>query len=48
MTPVERAAFKEIRGRPLITDVTSSRPQAEGSIAGDVIPEFCRTIWSFR
>lgn len=48
MTYVERAALykriEEVRGRPLITYVTSSRAEAQGVIASDVIPEFCRQI----
>ncbi|WP_301663214.1 SDH family Clp fold serine proteinase [Methanoculleus frigidifontis] len=48
MTYAERVEFyrqiEKERGRPLITYVTSSRPNAEGVIASDVIPEFCRQI----
>jgi hypothetical protein len=48
MTYAERVElYREIekeRGRPLITYVTSSRQNAEGVIASDVIPEFCRQI----
>ncbi len=48
MTYAERVELyrqiEEERGRPLITYVTSSRPNAEGVIASDVIPEFCRQI----
>ncbi|NLZ31446.1 MAG: hypothetical protein GX885_12055 [Methanomicrobiales archaeon] len=36
--------IEEKRRRPLITYVTSSRPNAEGIIASDVIPEICRQI----
>jgi hypothetical protein len=36
--------IEEERGRPLITYATSSRPNAEGVIASDVIPEICRQI----
>ncbi|WFN37182.1 hypothetical protein L1994_01970 [Methanomicrobium antiquum] len=32
------------RGRPLIAYITSSRQNAQGNIASDVIPEFCRQI----
>ncbi|WP_054847629.1 hypothetical protein [Methanoculleus chikugoensis] len=48
MTYAERVdLYKQIeeeRERPLITYVTSSRPNAEGIIASDVIPEICRQI----
>ncbi|MGC9434940.1 MAG: SDH family Clp fold serine proteinase [Methanomicrobiales archaeon] len=48
MTCAERAELYEQieieRGRPLITYITSSRSNAEGIIASDVIPEFCRQI----
>ncbi|MEN6518644.1 MAG: hypothetical protein ABFC38_10685 [Methanospirillum sp.] len=48
MSYVERAELyrriEEARSRPLVTYVTSSRPQAEGVIASDVIPELCRQI----
>jgi len=48
MTFVERAErYRQIeaeRGRPLIAYFTSTRQQAEGVMASDVIPEFCRQI----
>lgn len=48
MAYAERAELyrriEEIRGRPLITYVTSSRYHAEAGIASDVIPEFCQQI----
>ena len=36
--------IEEVRGRPLITYITSSRMNAAGIMAGDVIPEFCKQI----
>jgi hypothetical protein len=36
--------IEEVRGRPLITYITSSRLNASGNMAADVIPEFCKQI----
>jgi hypothetical protein len=36
--------IEEIRGRPLITYITSSRMNASGLMAADVIPELCKQI----
>ena len=36
--------IEEVRGRPLITYITSSRMNAAGIMAADVIPEFCKQI----
>jgi hypothetical protein len=36
--------IEEVRGRPLITYITSSRVNAAGIMAADVIPEFCKQI----
>ena len=36
--------IEEIRGRPLITYVTSSRQNAAGMMGSDVIPEFCKQL----
>ncbi len=48
MTYAERVElYRQIekeRGRPLITYITSSRINAEGVIASDVVPEICRQI----
>jgi hypothetical protein len=46
----ERIAFYEAleqhRGKPLIAYVTSTRPQADGLIAQDAIPELQRQLES--
>lgn len=36
--------IEEIRKRPLITYVTSSRQNAAGMMGSDVIPEFCKQL----
>ena len=36
--------IEEVRGRPLITYITSPRVNAAGIMAADVIPEFCKQI----